>query len=271
MKDIFKCPKCNKVLSKYHNESNIIYKCKENHSYDLNKKGYLHLLLSNQMNSKDPGDNKEMMEARRNFLSKGYYDGLRDQLNNLVSNNQFVLDLGCGEGYYTSSFAKNNQNIIGTDISKSMIQEASKELKIYDNLYYIISSNNNIPIIDNAIDCIVNCFAPIDLKEAKRVFTKDGKLFKIIPGEKHLFELKELLYDKPYLNKVERINDSSYQLNKSYSVNYKINLNKEDLKNLFKMTPYYFKTKGNGLEKIEKIDSLTITLDFIIDEYNIIK
>ena len=30
-------------------------------------------MLANQKKSKDPGDGKEMMEGRRNFLNKGYY------------------------------------------------------------------------------------------------------------------------------------------------------------------------------------------------------
>lgn len=55
--------------------------------------------------SKSPGDNKEMVIARRAFLDKGFYSPLIDKLINFyqefASDNAIMLDAGCGEGFYT--------------------------------------------------------------------------------------------------------------------------------------------------------------------------
>ena len=53
--------------------------CLQNgHSFDLAAAGYLHLLPSNRMRAKIPGDNKQMVQARRDILSKGYYQPVSD-------------------------------------------------------------------------------------------------------------------------------------------------------------------------------------------------
>jgi len=58
------------------------------------------------MNSKEPGDDKSMVKARWEFLGKGYYAPLREALSRLcvqyAPHGAALLDLGCGEGYYTS-------------------------------------------------------------------------------------------------------------------------------------------------------------------------
>ncbi len=49
------------------------YRCAENHQFDCAKEGYVNLLPVQHKRSKDPGDNAEMMQARRQFLDAGHY------------------------------------------------------------------------------------------------------------------------------------------------------------------------------------------------------
>lgn len=50
------------------------------HSYDIARQGYVHLLPVKQMHAKIPGDTKQMVDARRVFLSGGYYERSCDKL-----------------------------------------------------------------------------------------------------------------------------------------------------------------------------------------------
>lgn len=100
------CPKCGEPL---HRDGGS-FRCTANHVYDCARSGYVNLLLVQQMNTKLPGDNKLMVNARKNFLGKGYYDVLINAFSDCVKKysvrNGTVLDAGCGEGIYTVSAAK---------------------------------------------------------------------------------------------------------------------------------------------------------------------
>lgn len=65
MTSFFTCPVCGKALS-----GEKTFKCKNNHSYDKSKHGYLNLLMSNASSGKRHGDDKLMVIARSEFLER---------------------------------------------------------------------------------------------------------------------------------------------------------------------------------------------------------
>ena len=99
---ILTCPVCNNDLIK--TKTGCL--CKNNHNFDFAKEGYTNLLLANNKNSKNPGDNKEMILARHSFLRAGFYEPLLRELvnsiKNLTTDESVVVEAGCGEGYYIS-------------------------------------------------------------------------------------------------------------------------------------------------------------------------
>lgn len=108
------CPKCHKPIVQIGNS----YKCDSGHCYDIAKSKYLNLLLNPDKATNNPGDSKESLIARKAYLTKGYYDII---LNNVIDcikkyrndSKLNILDLGCGEGYYTAGLKKifNDDNI----------------------------------------------------------------------------------------------------------------------------------------------------------------
>ena len=102
-------------------------RCFSGHSFDKSKDGYVNLLMKNAANKRH-GDDKLMVLARKNFLDKGYYSTLRENIAKVLGSNNLVLDSGCGEGYYTSHFAENN-TVFGIDISKDALKFAAKRCK----------------------------------------------------------------------------------------------------------------------------------------------
>ena len=57
-----------------------------------------------------------------------------------------------------------------------------------------------IPIGTAAVDCLLDVFAPLVPEEFARVLKPGGTMILAVPSAKHLWGLKEILYDKPYQN-----------------------------------------------------------------------
>ena len=249
------CPVCKKVLFK----ENKCYKCENRHSFDIAKEGYLNLNLKNSQNT---GDNKEMIKARKDFLEKGYYDFLKNKVNELLNEDDKLVDLACGEGYYTKDFKCIDK--VGIDLSKTGLKIASKNDK---NTLYILNSIFHNPLFDEDIDKVITIFAPIAKEEIKRILKNNGEFILVKPDVYHLYELKEVLYDKPYLNEIEDIEIPGLKLIDEIKIQSKQKVIKQDLLNLFMMTPYYNTTSITDKAKLDNIDELEITFAFIIDVY----
>lgn len=257
-----KCPICNEELK------NIggIYRCLNRHSYDIAKEGYINLLK--KQGGKDFGDSPDMVKARRSFFDKDFYKPLKKKLTDYIKKYQpgSLVDLGCGEGYYTN-FYKNNLDIeiVALDISKEAVKIASKRNKAIN---YMVASVQDIPLFDKETDLVVNAFTPIDLNEINRILKNDGILITARVGERHLFELKDALYDEVYLNDNKPLVDERFVLLKSDVVKFNIELNSnEDIVNLFMMTPYYHHTSLESKEKLKSLNNLSVGCEFNIDIY----
>lgn len=247
------CPKCKGKLNRIGNT--LI--CDNNHSFDMSKEGYVNLLLGSKSGDKT-GDSKESARARHEFLSKNYYICLKDAIKDRM--NGIVLDICCGEGYYDEY----DGELYGFDISKEMVRLASKRHK--DN-HYFVANLANIPIEDKAIDTAIHLFAPFNEKEFSRILKDDGVLYSVIPAENHLFELKEILYDTPYKNDEEPPKTESLKLISTTKVTDKVKINQADLKELFSMTPYFYHTSDKDKAKLDKVDEIELTVEFVILEY----
>lgn len=245
------CPICRKKLERL--EKN--YKCINNHSFDISKQGYINLLL----NSKNSGDNKEMINNRHAFLNKGYFDKLASEICNIVDslNINSILDIGCGEGYYDRKLIANRKyNIVGLDISKEACLKAAKLSK---EILYVVSSSNNLPFDDEEFDMILNIFAPHNEEEFTRV--SNSYILKVIPNKEHLLELKQLLYEDVLIKEEKKLNFKKYDEILCKHVKYQVMV--DDLYELFKMTPYFYKTKYE-LSTFDNNRNKMITCDFSI-------
>lgn len=270
-----KCPVCGDLLIK----NNTSYKCAQNHSFDVSKYGYTNLLLVNQSKSLNPGDDKEMVLARKRFFELDKYDCLKIKLLELLlkycQKEEHFCDIACGEGYYTNYLhSKLSKNIaiktVGSDISKQAIIEASKQKKSMDlsSIDYVIANLSNMPFKDKTFTTILNCFAPIDIKEFNRLLKDDGLYIRVLPGPNHLWELKECLYEKPYLNIAKQEKIENMELLENIIIEKQIYLeNNQQIWDLFMMTPYFYKTSNVAKEKLKTISSLNTSISFDIRIY----
>ncbi len=249
------CPKCKKDLARVNNS----FVCGNHHCYDISSSGYVNLLIHKA--TANPGDNKDMIDARATVMNNGYYNDLIEKLKTILSKYrpQNVLDLGAGDGSLTRAIQSGNFDIIGLDISKFAINHASKKDKAST---YIVGSVANIPIKDNSIDLIINCFAPLDTAEAIRILKKSGVLIKITPSKNHLIELKQAIYPNPYYNEVKAIPEG-FKIVEQINVNDKAKLYGEYLNSVIKMTPYFYKTPKEYLNKVSEL-TIECSLEFTV-------
>lgn len=262
---VFVCPICKGELKK----ENGAYKCVNAHSFDIAKSGYVNLLTNDKMNSKVPGDSKEMVVSRRDFLLKGYYEPLKKELakvaRNFVSGESPVyFDAGCGTAYYTKEVAESfsSPEVSGVDISKSAVNISAKYLK---GAEFAVASVYDLPLKDESVDLITNVFSPMADREYLRILKKGGHLLYVVPAPDHLFNLKTLLYDTPYLNTEEETSYEGLKEAKKIKVEFKLNIeSSNDILSLFTMTPYFWRTPKGAQEKILSTPSLTDTASFYI-------
>ncbi len=258
----FICPVCGSPLK----NTGASFVCGCGHSFDIAKEGYVNLLTGSKPGALT-GDSADMARCRRAFLSKGYFDALSRELCRIAERHGAsgrVLDICCGEGHY-SSFFKNRfpeSNVLGFDLSREMVKRASKQNR---SVGYAVANMTSIPVADGTVDCAFHLFAPFCKPEFTRILTADGILVSVVAGAEHLFELKELLYDIPYLNEVRDPSEGGMQIIEEYDVNDRICLNTgEDIRMLFNMTPYCCHTPPSGVERLAAADSLNVSLCFRI-------
>lgn len=265
---LFLCPICRAALRR--SENSLV--CPNRHCYDRAAEGYYHLLPVNKMHAKIPGDNKQMIAARRQFLRAGYYQLFSDAINaaaaRLLSGRKepVVLDAGCGEGYYTARLYLHlkeqglSLRMGGFDISKFAAKAAAKQNK---EIEFAVASIVDIPVAAGCCDFVLNVFAPIVPEEFARVLKPGGFLLIAVPSKRHLFGLKEVLYDQPYENETIDTDYAGFSFWERISVRGELSIDDPtQIQNLFSMTPYYWKTPVAGSERLKRQTSLFTEIGF---------
>lgn len=255
------CPVCKKPLQ----SNRITFRCEQGHCFDIAKEGYVNLLRSGKSGDLI-GDDKFSARSRRDFLNKGYYTALKEELCRIFADKQGgLLDICCGEGYYTVALGENqNLKVYGFDISREMVRLAAKR----GNGTYFVANMASIPVEDASMDYAVHLFAPFNETSFARVLKPGGVLYTVVPGKYHLWGLKQALYDAPYENDEKLPQTSSLRLIDTQKVTAKITLASQvDIQAVFRMTPYYFHTSEKDKEKLLALDSLETTVEFLIAAY----
>jgi len=258
---MFTCPVCKERLLLI--DKSFI--CPNRHCYDRAKEGYVNLLT--HKNSVDPGDTMDMVDARRHFLEKGYYLPFRSKageiIDSLLSENSVFLDAGCGEGYYTRILGEKYCSF-AYDISRNAIRRASKS---DPHTLYAVAGSYDIPFENASADLVCVIFSPIVPEEFHRILVPGGYMLLAVPTERHLFGLKELLYDQPYENTYKETTYEGFsQIDRIRVTDYLHLKSASDIQDLFAMTPYFWKSSIESSKKAAHADFLEseIGFDFLL-------
>lgn len=261
----YRCPLCQQALML----SEKSYRCDNNHSFDQAKQGYVNLLPVQFKHSKEPGDNKAMVQARRAFLDKGYYQPLVDSMLALYQKygdkNAAIFDAGCGEGFYTHQHKTEHNTVYGVDIAKETIKIAAKR---YQNCFFSVATLSDLPYDNEQFGWVYSVYAPILESEFSRILQKNGYFLTVTPADNHLFELKSMIYR--HANKHDTTKQVIEQLTlvEEQRLNYPMNFtDSNDVLNLLAMTPFAFKASEEVIEQLKQQKQFNCQADFVLRLY----
>ncbi len=247
------------------------WRCNAGHSFDIASQGYTHLLPVQNKRSRDPGDSKEMVAARRRFLNAGGYHAVAIStaaaaLEGLpLDAATSLLDAGCGEGYYLRQLAselnpRQRLTVVGLDISKWAVLAAAKQCA---HVRWVVGSNANLPILDASIDRVLCVFGFPVYPEFSRVLKPGGVLVQVDAGPDHLRELREIIYPtlKP-ARSAEASTPQGFSLQAVDTIQYSLTIvGNEQITDLLAMTPHLHRASAEGRKAAQALTSLTVTVD----------
>jgi 23S rRNA (guanine745-N1)-methyltransferase len=231
--------------------------CAGGHSFDVARQGYLNLLVAGQRRSHEPGDSKEMVEARRRFLVTKNYDRISDAVAHVASRAALattvrtgrdvtVLDVGCGDGHHTRRVATrlaadngDSAAVAGVDVAKPAVALAARA---HPEGCYAVASAADLPVGTGTADVVLDVFGPVLAPELARVVPVGGTVIAAHPGTAHLGSIRRLVYAEPRPHVVKdplRAGEEWFRRVGTMRVTYPLTLaSPADLADLFTMTPY---------------------------------
>ena len=265
----FICPNCRQPLV---SEGRTL-RCEAGHSFDVAREGYVNL-VTGKAPSASQGDDAAMVQARRAFLGRGYYEPLATALGEIVGADspRLIADFGCGEGYYLGQLMRSPQltgaMAYGTDISKPAMAAAAKA---YPAVHFALADTNRlIPFADASVEVGLSIFAPRNAAEFARVVAPGGRLVIAIPAQGHLASVRErfglLGIESDKAAKITAQLDG-FSLASSRGVDARVQLDGAALRELVAMTPNARHMDATKSADLAAVAEITAEFEFEILDF----
>ena len=262
------CPICGLQL----NNEGKRYVCTQNHSFDVARQGHVNLLVVQQKHSLNPGDTREQVLSRREFLEAGYYAPIAQTLIETARELGItgeILDVGCGEGYYSARLADAlDASLTGLDISKEAVRCAAAK---YKGKQWLCATAAHIPVEDGSADLLTSLFALTLPEEFRRVLKPGGYYFQVLAAEDHLLGLKSIIYPELKFKEKNTVPEvPGFELVKSVPIRFTFTVEGEQVQNLLGMTPHVFRITKEGAARLAATEKLTDTASAVLNVYRVV-
>ena len=261
----FACPICQENLTLV--ESSL--KCNNRHSFDLAKFGYVNLAPQIKQSA---NYDKENFQNRQQILEAGFYQAILEAISDLLSNSKnakTILDIGCGEGFYSRKLQERHpdKTFYAFDISKDSVQIAAKSEPNWA-VNWFVGDLARLPIKDASMDILLDIFSPANYGEFRRVLSKDGILIKVIPTENHLKEIRQKVQDqltnKDYSNQdIKNHFQEHFTILSSQTASLTKTITAEQLQALLSMTPLLFHIDQSKIDW-SQLTEITIEAEILV-------
>ena len=263
----FACPICQENLALV--ESSL--KCENRHSFDLAKFGYVNLAPQIKQSA---NYDKENFQNRQQILEAGFYQAILEVVSDLLSNSKnakTILDIGCGEGFYSRKLQERHpdKTFYAFDISKDSVQIAAKSESNWA-VNWFVGDLARLPIKDASMDILLDIFSPANYGEFRRVLSKDGILIKVIPTENHLKEIRQKVQDqltnKDYSNQdIKNHFQDYFTILSSQTASLTKTITTEQLQALLSMTPLLFHVDQSKIDW-SNLTKITIEAEILVGQ-----
>ena len=264
------CPLCAAGFGFEGTQPNSL-KCKNGHTYDFSKKGYVNLFGGYTKITKTY--DKKLFCARKTVSDLGLYAKLCETLCEIIGSSPgSVLDAGCGCGNLSADifYALGRPPTFGLDLSRDGIDFAASNFCESD-LFWIVANLNNLPLSDEKFDIVTNIMAPANYLEFKRVLKPGGILVKVLPDSSYLKELRHFIYkenDKNEYSNKEVLENLAENMDISdiVELQYSHAVSAKNIPALFDMTPLTqnIGEKERLKDELSAMGELKLTLAFKI-------
>ena len=261
----FACPICQENLTLV--ESSL--KCCNRHSFDLAKFGYVNLAPQIKQSA---NYDKENFQNRQQILEAGFYQAILEDISDLLATNpsaKTVLDIGCGEGFYSRKLQESHpdKTFYAFDISKDSVQIAAKSEPNWA-VNWFVGDLARLPITDASMDILLDIFSPANYGEFRRVLSKDGILIKVIPTKNHLKEIRQKVQDqltnKDYSNQdIKNHFQEYFTILSNQTVSLTKTITTEHLQVLLSMTPLLFHIDQTKIDW-SQLTEITIEAEILV-------
>lgn len=261
----FACPICQENLTLV--ETSL--KCCNRHSFDLAKFGYVN--LAPQIKQSVNYD-KENFQNRQQILEAGFYHAILEAVSDLLANSETsttILDIGCGEGFYSRKLQENHpeKTFYAFDISKDSVQIAAKSEPNWA-VNWFVGDLARLPIKDASMDNLLDIFSPANYGEFRRILSKDGILIKVIPTENHLKEIRQRVQDqltnKDYSNQdIKNHFQEHFTILSSQTASLTKTITADQLQALLSMTPLLFRVDQSKIDW-SQLTEITIEAEILV-------
>ena len=261
----FACPICQENLTVV--ETSL--KCSNRHSFDLAKFGYVNLAPQIKQSA---NYDKENFQNRQQILEAGFYQAILKGISDLLATKPFtktVLDIGCGEGFYSRKLQEVHpeKTFYAFDISKDSVQIAAKSEPNWA-INWFVGDLARLPIKDTSMDILLDIFSPANYGEFRRVLSKDGVLIKVIPTENHLKEIRHLVQDqltkKDYSNQdIKDHFQEHFSIQSSQIASLTKPITTEQRQALLSMTPLLFHVDQSKIDW-SQLTKITIEAEILV-------
>ena len=242
-------------------------RCGRNHSFDVARQGYVNLLPVQQKRSLHPGDTREQVLSRREFLESGAYSPIGEAVKAAAEGHAGpILDVGCGEGWYAVQVADHlGAELTGLDISKEAGRCAAAK---YKGHRWICGTAAHLPIPDDSVGVLMSMFALTMPLEFSRVLKKDGIFIQVLAAQDHLMGLKSIIYPEILLKEKDSVPTlEGFSLVSSTPVRFEFTVEGPQIANLLSMTPHFWRISAEGAKRLKETETLTDTASCVVNVY----